>query len=313
VSNVDLINLIKNTRGKKSLWYEDANGNVVAKRCTKCSEIRYLDSFGKCKSSIGGRKPDCRECYALKCSSYYSENKESVVRKQSQWRKSNPQKILEYNRSYVQRNHEKENRRKTEWRKNNKEIHYSYVRKWQENNKEKLAYYARKTYSKNKESILERQKKWRNDNQDKIREMYKRNFHNRQARIKNLPSNLNKEIYKKILLEFNTTCALTNGTEIHYDHVIPLSIGRGGTTFGNIIPLRSDLNMSKNNANIFEWFEANRKRFELSQERFDKLIDYLASANAMTVDEYRDYVYWCHANPRTLEELQKDSEVIECL
>jgi hypothetical protein len=67
------------------------------------------------------------------------------------------------------------------------------------------------------------------------------------------------------------------------------------------------LNRSKFTNNIFEWFETNRQRFELSQEKFDRLIEWLASANAMTVEEYRDYVYWCHANPRTVDEINENN------
>jgi hypothetical protein len=102
---------------------------------------------------------------------------------------------------------------------------------------------------------------------------------------------------------FGNACALTGRKyNIEKEHAIPQSIG-GGFTFENIYPLTKSLNVSKYNHNIFEWFEANRQRFELSQERFDKLIDWLASANAMTTEEYRDYVYWCHANPRSIDEL----------
>jgi hypothetical protein len=130
-------------------------------------------------------------------------------------------------------------------------------------------------------------------------------FQKRAARKRNLIDDLTKNDLSLIMYKFNNQCALTGAdNNLHLDHVIPLSIGRGGTYLGNIIPLRGDLNLSKNNHNIFEWFEANRQRFELSQDRFDNLIAWLASANAMTVEEYRDYVYWCHANPRTIDELE---------
>ncbi|WP_078548694.1 HNH endonuclease signature motif containing protein [Litchfieldia alkalitelluris] len=135
-------------------------------------------------------------------------------------------------------------------------------------------------------------KKWRDRNKDKLY-VY---GHIRRARESNLLNDLTTEQLEITKLSFSG-CALTGDKTYHMDHVIPLAIGHGGTTYGNMIPLRSDLNISKHCNNIFEWFEANRQRFELSQERFDTLIDWLASANAMTVKEYREYVYWCHANP----------------
>ena len=101
---------------------------------------------------------------------------------------------------------------------------------------------------------------------------------------------------------FDRRCALTGETDITEEHAIPLSIGHGGTIHGNMWPLCKRLNSSKYNKNIFEWFEANRQRFELSQAKFDRLIEWLAAANDMTVEEYRDFVYWCHANPNDVLE-----------
>lgn len=136
---------------------------------------------------------------------------------------------------------------------------------------------------------------------------------NRRARKTSLPDTLILEEYRqKTLLHFENGCALTGRkNKVSLDHAIPIAVGHGGTTLENCYPLDRSLNSSKNDSNIFEWFEANRQRFELSQERFDNLIAWLASANAMTVAEYRDYVYWCHANPRSIDELTDDvKEVI---
>jgi 5-methylcytosine-specific restriction endonuclease McrA len=133
----------------------------------------------------------------------------------------------------------------------------------------------------------------------------KRHLNNRRAKKKKLRDDLTKRQVAEIMDNFDYCCVLTGSSgKLHLDHVIPLAVGHGGTTYGNMVPLRADLNSSKNDSNIFEWFEANRQRFELSQERFDNLIAWLASANAMTVEEYRDYVYWCHANPRNIDELE---------
>jgi 5-methylcytosine-specific restriction endonuclease McrA len=134
-------------------------------------------------------------------------------------------------------------------------------------------------------------------------------------------SQLNRRAIKELLLDTLTTsqveimltkfngCALTgNQDSLHLDHVIPLSVGHGGTTFENIIPLSDTLNLSKNDGNLFEWFETNRQRFNLSQDKFNTLIDYLAELNEMTREEYREYVYWCHANPRTVEQLRKEAQ-----
>ncbi len=118
---------------------------------------------------------------------------------------------------------------------------------------------------------------------------------NRRAKSKQLPHNLTHHEKQLILRRFGGACCLTGEkSDVHLDHVIPVSIGHGGTSFGNIIPLRGDLNISKNDRNIFEWFTENRIRFGLSQERFDEVIEWLASSNGWSVGDYRGFVYWCH-------------------
>jgi hypothetical protein len=176
-----------------------------------------------------------------------------------------------------------------------------------------------KHYKVNREMYIDNAQNWKQNNPEKYRENH-RNWikanpekvlikrQNRRARKHSLPDNFTIE-QNKMTFEYFGGCALTGESyDIHWDHVIPLATGIGGTTYGNMIPLRSDLNLSKNDCNIFEWFEANRQRFELSQERFDTLIEWLASANAMSVEEYRDYVYWCHNNPRTIDEINEKNE-----
>jgi hypothetical protein len=124
----------------------------------------------------------------------------------------------------------------------------------------------------------------------------------RLARKRYLPDDFTAEQLSQVINVFNGGCALTGERVFHWDHVVPLSVGHGGTTYGNMIPLRGDLNISKSNRNIFEWFEANRQLFKLEQERFNRLIEWLGKANGMTVEEYRDYVYECHANPNEIND-----------
>ncbi len=130
---------------------------------------------------------------------------------------------------------------------------------------------------------------------------------NSRSKRRHLPGSYRKVDVIKVLHHFKDGCALTGAIDVDIDHVIPIATGHVGTIPGNIIPLAKTLNRSKKDRNIFEWFEANRQRFELSRERFDRLIEWLASANAMTVDEYREFVYWCHGNPRSIDEIRADS------
>ncbi|KEK22513.1 hypothetical protein [Bacillus gaemokensis] len=188
------------------------------------------------------------------------------------------------------------------WYIENKERKLDSHRKWREENKE----YYRKYYEENKGKVAGITRKWRQHNPEK----YVLTRHRRSARKKALPSDFTIEHVEKVLTHFRNRCVLTDSTDFHWDHVIPISIGHGGTVYGNMIPLRGDLNESKGDKNIFDWFKTNRQRFELSYEKFNFLIEWLAFVNGKTVQEYRDYVYWCHENPRTLENLETESEVM---
>lgn len=131
---------------------------------------------------------------------------------------------------------------------------------------------------------------------------------NRRAEKLGLPASLTLESLKRLWRRFNQGCALTGDKSISFDHVIPMTLNRAGSEIGNIIPLRRDLNSSKSDRNIFDWFAENKERYNLEQRRFDELIAYLADINDMTTEEYEEYVRWCHDNPRTLDEIKAEEE-----
>ena len=129
---------------------------------------------------------------------------------------------------------------------------------------------------------------------------------NKRAKDQGLVGGVTKRQLADVLGRFGGGCALTNSKDFQFDHVIPIDVGRCGSVAENLIPLNASLNSSKHANNIFEWFDDNRERFDLSQRKFDELIEYLADINEMTVEEYRDYVYWCHDNPRTVDEIMEE-------
>lgn len=163
--------------------------------------------------------------------------------------------------------------------------------------KEKEKVRLRKYYLANKDWLAdvnkERNKKHYKENPD----MYRLNGLRRRALQKLLPNDLTNAEYQSTLKFFGNACALSGETEnLHADHVIPISIGHGGTTVSNMVPLSSDLNFSKNNRNVFEWFKDNKEPLNLSQDKFDSMIRYIAELNGKTVEEYRSYVCWCFEN-----------------
>jgi hypothetical protein len=247
---------------------EDING-IIGKSCTKCNAWKSLDYYGRNPKGIGYRDSQCKSC----AKKYRDENKEHY----REYRTKNREKLLEDNK---------------QWRVKNLE----YLREYREKSMEREIKYR----DANRLKYAANARKWAKENREKVRI----NNQNRRARTRALPNDWNVQMRNKTWEHFNDSCALTGSPDNTVDHAIPIAIGHGGTTYGNLYPLQHSLNISKKDSNIFEWFEANRQRFELSQERFDRLIAYLASANAMTVEEYRAHVDWCHENPRSIDELE---------
>jgi hypothetical protein len=168
------------------------------------------------------------------------------------------------------------------WREKNKGYKKEYNHRWYIEN-----------YPRTKERMKANSKRWRKENRDKhnLRELRRR------ARKKALPDTLTSE---QILLLGNS-CYLTGvSNDIHLDHVIPLAIGHGGTIYENMIPLSAEVNMSKQANNIFEWAEQNHERLGFTMERFNEVMSEVAERNNMTLEEYREYVYWCFENKRVL-------------
>ncbi|PFY95260.1 hypothetical protein [Bacillus wiedmannii] len=165
-------------------------------------------------------------------------------------------------------------------------------KKYRNRNVEYVKGYNRRYYAANKERHMELQRENRRSNKAK-HNSYKQI---RRARKNALPDTLTSEQIEKITTHFNGTCALTGSAEYELDHFIAITTGHGGTIFENMIPLSRTLNASKNNKNPFEWFENNKCRFGLDDERFLSLIEYLADINGMLVEEFRDYVYKCYSD-----------------
>jgi hypothetical protein len=246
-------------------------GGLLYKDCGYCGKLKPLDSFYEHKYKLGGRDTICKQCNSIKSSEYRREHRDQEIERSRVWYQKNKDRQREYTKKYNIKNKQMVTERKRRYRRLNSDQIKEYNRKWRSENPYKA----------------------------KLQSMKRR------ARENALPDYLNYTEQQKILAKFNNGCALTDSLDYHFDHVIPVSIGHGGTVFENIIPLRSDLNISKNSSNIFEWFRNVKTFYNLEQARFDALIEYLADINDMTVDEYRRFVYWCHENPREINELEE--------
>jgi len=268
----------KNRSGTR--YFEDEDGEFAAKECTGCGEVKIMGYFCKQKERFGGVQSKCKPCQRK----YYEENSDYILERGHKYREENHASIAEGKRKY----HEE-----------NRSSILEYHRKYREENSDYISEKVRKYREENSDYISEKARKYREENPH----VWSVARHRRLARKSLLPDTLTKEQLEEITDRFRGGCALTGCTDgTHLDHVIPLATGHGGTTEQNMIPLRADLNISKQARCIFDWFYDVKDRFKLSQTKFDELIEYLAEVNGMTANEYEDYVRWCHDNPRVIDE-----------
>lgn len=260
------------------VYFVDSTGEIVAKVCTCCGETVAMEGFYVRKSCLGGRLPMCKKCNSERSYKYNRENAEEINEQKRAYRKNNPDKTSKYAREYYEKHSEKLKERN---------------RNYYENNTEKAIEYARKRTRKDPEKFRKYSSDYKKANPEKSA-LHRRR---RRARKRGLPDTLTSEQWDSTVNFFGGGCALSGHSEFVKEHVIPIKIGRGGTTFENIIPMRQDLNTSKAVSHIFEWFDSNYERLNLKKDKFNQLIEYLADVNDMTVQEYRKYVDWCFDNP----------------
>lgn len=172
---------------------------------------------------------------------------------------------------------------------------------YDEANKQKRSEDARKRYSVNREYILKQCKEYRENNPDVARAGWMR----RRTREKSLPTELKTSELTEIISKFGNKCAISGNPAEHLDHFIPVSTGHGGTVYGNLIPLTAFLNLSKNGRNPFIWAETLN---QIEKENFNLVIIYLSEINGLTVEEYREFVFWCFKNKRNFENIQDSNK-----
>jgi hypothetical protein len=169
---------------------------------------------------------------------------------------------------------------------------------------------GRQLYQKKREQILAQRKKYHQENPGYYTEWNRRNpektYLKQKKRLeiqKHLDNSLTQKEEDEIKKIFNGKCALSGKTgTLHMDHVIPVCTGHGGFNKRNVAPILDSLNFSKQDQNLFEWYELNHKRLDLPPHLFEKLITHLSSMNGMSISEYKDYVFDCHENKRNFFE-----------
>ncbi|MDP9742855.1 UNVERIFIED_ORG: hypothetical protein QFZ59_004685 [Bacillus sp. B2I3] len=145
----------------------------------------------------------------------------------------------------------------------------------------------------------------RNHNNPKTKSSNKNKAHKRRAMKKELPNNMKAAQLRALNERFGNRCFLTGSTDVSIEHPIPFATGHGGHIVGNVLPMDNSLNISRKDKNFFEWFNTLDATVEM-HNRFDEAVEYLAALNGLSVDLFREYVYYCDKYRRTIEEVKAD-------
>lgn len=70
------------------------------KTCTKCNQSKPLDNYGKNKSYSDGLQYWCKLCHTDYKKIYYYDNLDKAKQERLNWKKSNKEKILSYERAF---------------------------------------------------------------------------------------------------------------------------------------------------------------------------------------------------------------------
>lgn len=110
------------------------------------------------------------------------------------------------------------------------------------------------------------------------------------ARKAELPNDLTSEQVLALHEWFGGSCAFCDNPAEHLDHFIPIVSGHGGTTIENMIPLCSEMNLSKGGKNPYVW----RSTLDAdAQKRFDDVVAYIAEINDLEPEGYEAHVNSC--------------------
>lgn len=268
----------------------EVNGELVdAKDCSRCMTLKPLSFFRRNSNGrgLGGRRGQCRDCEKEKSVEYRTKNKESILQKARNYYAENKEEILLKARDYRKNNVKKFRETAKRSYEKNKEKYLKNAKIYREINKDKLKESRKKYELQNTYLIKSRRNKWRDKNRGVVR-MYEQKRRTLKNKLPYLDS-----LYR------------APQPSVQLDHFIPISIGHGGTYMENIQWIDPEMNASKHNKHPFEWAS-----WKLDGKEYDDFIEkarHLAQLNALTFDEYRQFIDWCFDNPRTVDEIKSDN------
>jgi 5-methylcytosine-specific restriction endonuclease McrA len=220
---------------------------AAGKTCNKCDEVKPSDAFVSFKESKDGLYPTCRACKS-EYDREYSERPEVKARRQAT------------RDAYNARPEVQERRRKYEAAR--LLIPEAKERKRAANREQKRKLRSTPEGRAKNAAIV---KAWRERNPETSRDRIRLANQKRKAsKLGNDSRRVSTAEAKRILGQPCVNCG--SSKHIQIDHIIPLSRG-GRHAIGNLQPLCSFCNLSKNNSLQIEWRYRQRRMVEVGRDR----------------------------------------------
>ena len=225
----------------------------MEKSCTKCGEVKPLESFALASSIKSGRVAACKECKNACGKKYYAENRDKTLARHKKYREENRDKIAARGKKHYEENRDKINARQKKYREENRDKVLAGQKKHREENRDKVFARHKKYREENRDDLAAYHKKYRAENPEKCAATAAKY---RAAQLERIPSWSNDDdlkAIKKIYARCKRINKLT-GIEHQVDHVIPLQgdgiSGLHHSTNLAIIP--ASLNACKSNSWEFQ-------------------------------------------------------------
>lgn len=224
------------------------------KKCCKCKEVKPStnDFFNASKNTKDGFKHACKECRKLE----YKNDSERIIKKSRKYYQDNKEKVSVINKRYKQKNRE--------WYRN-------YDKEYYKENEKLIKKRSTKYYHENKDNIVPKMKiygaKWSGSQHGKL---LKRFYQQKRTATKlSLLNTLTLKEWEGAKAYFEQSCAYCGKgeTELHQEHVIPMSKG-GAYNKQNIIPSCQPCNNKKWAHDMEKWYML--QEF-FSKERLSKI------------------------------------------
>lgn len=214
---------------------------VTHKRCTKCGELKTVDSFVKDPKKIDGLYSSCKQCYKLK----YAKNRDKEILRVKEYRSKNRDAVLSQKRKHYQDNRAIEIEKMRVRREKRTEADREYRVK----NKAKINLTSSLWAVANKARKAMKLNLWRKNNPDKVSEQKR----NRRAKERGSGGKVTHKEWSELKKKYNYTCLCCCVSEpniiLTQDHVVPLSVG-GVHSIDNMQPLCQSCNSAKGTKTI---------------------------------------------------------------